>query len=143
MKTCTFFGHSENCSLSEETLTGAIENLIGEGIDTFYVGNQGQFDALVRRCLKKLRILNPHIRFYVVLAYLPAGKTEGMEDTLFPEGLEIGPPRFAIDRRNRWMIAHATHCLCWVNHTWGGAWKYARMAARRGLKMVNLGKTEL
>lgn len=92
MKTCTFFGHSENCSLAEETLTGAIENLIGEGIDTFYVGNQGQFDALVRRCLKKLRILNPHIRFYVVLAYLPTGKRRAWRIPCSRRGLKSARP---------------------------------------------------
>lgn len=55
MKACTFFGHRELYKNIESVLFQAIENLIVyENVDTFYVGNQGQFDALVHRVLKNL-----------------------------------------------------------------------------------------
>lgn len=50
-----------------------------------------------------------------------------------------GPKKFAIERRNRWMIDYADFCLCYINHTWGGAWKCARQAKRGGKTVINIG----
>ena len=138
MAACTFFGHRECWELDVNLLWGAIVRLIGEGVDTFYVGNQGGFDAMVYGCLKKLREEYPHIQVCVVLAYLPTGKQKGedMLDTMYPE-IE-GHPKFAIERRNRWMIYRAEYCICYVTHTWGGAYKFMELARRRGLKLYNL-----
>lgn len=138
MAACTFFGHRECRELDRNLLRGAIVRLIGEGVDTFYVGNQGGFDAMVYGCLKKLREEYPHIQVCVVLAYLPTGKQEGedMLDAMYPE-IE-GHPKFAIARRNRWMIDRAEYCICYVTHTWGGAYKFMELARRRGLKFYNL-----
>lgn len=143
MSVCTFFGHSSCYGLDERELRSAIETLISKGVDTFYVGNQGSFDGSVYGCLKQLRKIHPQICVSVVLAYLPAQRIEGedMSDTMYPE-IE-GHPKFAIERRNRWMIEAADYCLCYINYTWGGAYKIARLAKRRGLTVINLGGTEL
>ena len=107
MAVCTFFGHRECYSLDAQVLMDAIEDLICKGVDTFYVGNQGQFDSAVYACLKQLRKVHPHIRVYVVLAYLPTEKNEYGDpmDTMYPE-IE-GHPKFSIVRRNRWMLDHS------------------------------------
>ena len=139
MSVCTFFGHSDCYSLDETVLKSAIEELIHKGVDSFYVGNQGYFDGMVYCCLKKLRKLHPHIHLSVVLAYLPTKRCEYLDlsDTIYPE-IE-GHPKFAIERRNRYMIDMANICLCYVNHKWGGAYKFACMAKKRGLTVINLG----
>lgn len=134
---CTFFGHSECYGLDAVVLSDAIVELINLGVDSFYVGNQGNFDAMVYRCLKELRKAHPNIHISVVLAYLPV-KEQGSKDTIYPE-IE-GHPKFAIARRNRWMIGKSDYCLCYINHTWGGAYKFASMAKNRGLTVINLGK---
>ena len=142
---CTFFGHSECYGLDADILLNAIEHLINQDVDNFYVGNHGQFDGMVHGCLKQLRAVYPHIRYAVVLAYLPGEKRglEALPDTVFPEGVEVGAPRFAIERRNRWMLDASDYCLCYINHTWGGAYKFARMAKRRGLTVINMGSADL
>lgn len=142
MSVCTFFGHRECYGLNIAALRGAITDLIKQGVDTFYVGNQGYFDAAVYRCLKELRKVYLHIRICVVLAYLPTEKREDedMRDTMYPE-IE-GYPKFAIQRRNRWMIDRADYCLCYINHTWGGAYQFAVMAKDRGLTVINLGNAD-
>ena len=143
MNTCTFFGHRECYGLDMTVLQNAIEELILQGVDTFYVGNQGQFDGMVYRCLKQLRKKYPNILVSVVLAYLPTGRKEDedLADTMYPE-IE-GPPKFAIERRNRWMLAQSDHCLCCIDHSWGGAYKFARLAKHRGLKMISLGTIDM
>ena len=139
MLVCTFFGHRDCYDLDTVLLRREIENLIGSGVDTFYVGNQGQFDAIVYRCLRELREIYPSIKVFVVLAYLPAEQKEWVntEDTMYPE-IE-GHPKFAIERRNKWMIGQSDYCLCYANHTWGGAYKFAIQAKRHGLTVINLG----
>ena len=143
MSVCTFFGHRECYDLDADLLRSEIENMIGDGVDTFYVGNQGRFDAIAYRCLRELRAAYPHIHVSVVLAYLPdvSSPLWDMTDTIYPE-IE-GHPKFAIERRNRWMIGQSDRCLCYVNRTWGGAYKFAKLAKHRGLTVINLGTAML
>lgn len=141
MSVCTFFGHRECYGLDRDLLCNAIETLILQGTDTFYVGNQGQFDALVQSCLRQLSIQYPHIRYAVVLAYLPAEKRPGTDEipTIYPEGMEQGLKKFAIERRNQWMLSAADSCICYINHSWGGAYKFVKQANARGVLILNLG----
>ena len=140
---CTFFGHGDCYDVDVQKLQCAIEDLILNGVDTFYVGNQGQFDSAVYTCLKQLRSRHPHIRVCVILAYLPTEKHEDddLTDTMYPE-IE-GHPKFALDRRNRWMIDRADVCICYIDHTWGGAYKFVMLAQKRGLTVINIGSAEI
>lgn len=141
---CTFFGHKDSHGLKRETLLNAIEDLVKKGVDTFFVGHQGNFDNMVYSCLLQLKKTHPHLSCSVVLAYFPTQKNDARSDcSIFPEGLESVHPKFAIETRNKWLIDHADYCLCYVNNTWGGAYKFARKAKRRGLITINLGSTEL
>lgn len=143
---CTFFGHSDCYDLDALLLQNTIERLITDGVDTFYVGHQGNFDRMVFSCLLKLRENFPNIVFSVVLAYLPTKKSEYdsyYNFSIYPDGLETVHPRFAIDRRNRWMLEHADYCVCYINHTHGGAYKFACLAKRRGLTVINIGSEKI
>jgi len=57
--------------------------------------------------LKELSGVYPQINYYVVHAYLPEKGGEDFEHTVYPEGIETIPKRFAIDYRNRWMVGQA------------------------------------
>lgn len=132
MPACTFFGHSDCPDLRAE-LKYAVMQLVEVGVDTFYVGNQGRFDAQVRRVLSKLGV-----RYAVVLAYLPKAANGELGDTMFPEGMELVHPRFAIDRRNRWMLERSEYVVTYVRHSWGGAAKFAALADRQGKQIIRL-----
>ena len=55
MSICCFFGHRNAPDSIKPLLEKEIEHLIINGLaDSFYVGNQGNFDMLVYSCLKKL-----------------------------------------------------------------------------------------
>lgn len=41
------------------------------------------------------------------------------------------------------MIEMADTCICFVNHTWGGAYKFAKLAKRQGKTIINLGNAAL
>ena len=141
MRVCTFFGHRNCPDTIKPALRAAIEKLITEHeADTFYAGNHGGFDACVRSTLRQLQREHPHIRYAVVLAYLPTGNNQfqNSSDTMFPEGLEVGPPQFAIARRNKWLLNQADHVICYIQHSWGGAYKFAKSAKQRGINVINL-----
>ena len=141
MTACTFFGHRDCYNLQEEELEKAIIDLIGRGVDTFYVGNQGHFDGVARKLLKKLQKDYPHIQYAVVLAYLPTERREyeNYEDTIYPEGLECVPRKFAIAKRNQWMLERAQYCICYVAHSCGGAYRFAVQAKKQGKCLIQLG----
>lgn len=144
-KACCLFGHRDCFVLEESRLTDALEEQISKGVSAFYVGNQGQFDVAVRSALKKLQGRYPSVQYTVVLAYLPEKRNayESYEDTIYPEGMEAVPRKFAIVKRNRWMIERADVCICYINRTWGGAYNSVKIAQKRGLEIINLGTAEV
>lgn len=143
MASCTFFGHRLAPVDIEPQLQEVLADLVtNEKVDTFYVGTNGNFDFLVRRNLKRLKLLYPHIKYFAVLAYLPKEKSYSVDydysDTIYPEGIEKGPPRFAICRRNEWMLKRSDFVVTYVTHTSGGAVKYKERAEKRGKRVINL-----
>ena len=140
MKACTFFGNSDSpsdirCKL-KSTLTELIEK---EGVTLFYVGNNGKFDSLVQGVLEELSAVYERLEYYIVLAYLPTEK-DGLvpERTLYPEGLEKVPKRFAIDKRNLWMLGESDYAVTYVQKTFGCAQKFKALAERKNRKVREL-----
>ena len=141
MTVCTFFGHRDCPESIKPHLREVVTDLIiNKGVDTFYVGHQGRFDAIVRRVLGELVQVYPEISYAVVLAYLPIEKREedDYSDTLLPEGIEVVHPRFAISWRNQWMLKRADFVVTYITHSWGGAARYVEKAKRAGKTVVNL-----
>ena len=58
-------------------------------------------------------------------------------------GLDAAAFRSAVERRSRYLIESANAFLCYVNRTFGGAYKFSCMAKRRGLQVVNLGRATI
>lgn len=141
---CTFFGHRE-CPDLQPYIRAVLEELIiHHKVDTFLVGDSGQFDRQVRNVLKRLSQELPHIRYAVVLAYMPGKRRQEEEssDTMLPEGIELTHPKFAIDRRNRWMLEEADYVVTHICRSWGGAWKYAEMARKKQKNVYNIDKDD-
>lgn len=136
--TCTFFGHRDTPPEAESRLrTILLDLIVNKGADSFYVGNQGNFDTMARRLLSDLSEEYP-ITFTVVLAYLPKEKTDDPERTIYPEGLENVPPRFAVSYRNKWMLERADVVITYVSRSFGGAAKYKDLAGKRGKNVIEV-----
>lgn len=142
--TCTFFGHRVVTNDVKTRLRVVITDLIvHHAVDVFYVGNQGGFDEIVSEVLRELQTIYP-IDYAVVLAYFPVERdgngTPNPPDTIYPEGLETVPKRFAICYRNRWMLERADYVVTYVTHRGGsGAARYQSLAEQRGKKVISLG----
>ncbi len=83
----------------------------------------------------------PKIRAVRVLAYMPSEKErEGspLRDTLLPAEAAEGLPRFAIIRRNRWMLRVSDTVVCCVSHSYGGAAAMKKAAIAAGKWVLEL-----
>ena len=139
--TCCFFGHREVTNNIREKLTAIIKKLITEeNVTEFYVGNQGQFDSMVYSVLKELKANYPQIRYSVILAYMPDEHIKKVcgENTLFPDGMESVPKKFAISKRNDWMIQQSDFAVCYVHKITGGAAKFREKAGNKGLRVIDV-----
>ena len=97
------------------------------------------FDRMVYSVLRELAKKYPFIRYFVVFAYLPNPKLpDGHVETILPDGIETVPPRFAIARRNRWMLRQADIAVVFVRHHVGCAAQYAEEAERKGKTVIYL-----
>lgn len=138
---CAFFGHRDAPSEIRDRIKETVIDLIEEsGVTKFYVGNNGNFDRMALSVLKELGGMYPQIAYYVVYAYLPEKGVEDFEHTIYPEGIENVPKRFAIDYRNRWIVGRADIVVAYVGRSFGGAAKFVDMAERQGKDVINLCK---
>ena len=138
-----FFGHHDCPDAIKPKLRESIVNLIeNHTVDRFYVGQQGNFDAIVRSVLRELISIYPHITYAVVLERMPLKRSvvdnQDYSDTILPEGIETVHPRFAISWRNRWMIERSDYVVAYVTHSWGGATQFAELAKRQKKVVIQL-----
>lgn len=150
MKICCFAGHA-NIPNKEEgkiKLRTEIINLIeNEKVTTFYSGGKGDFDWLCAKAVDELRKDYPFIKSYWVLSYMPKEKDDYTEsvskifdDTVYPN-IENVPQRFAIVKRNKWLVNNSDFLIAYVEHDWGGAYKTLEYAEkRRKIKIINIAK---
>ena len=140
MPACTFFGHRDCPDTVKPTLRQVLIDLIeNHSVDTFYVGNQGRFDAIVRSVLRDLQHQYPQINYAVVLAYMPGKQTEydDYSDTMLPEGIESVHPRYAISWRNNWMLKQSDYVVTYITHSYGGAYQHVQKARRQNKVILN------
>lgn len=135
--TCTFFGHRECPEYVKPILQAKIIDLIeNKGVNKFYVGNHGEFDIMVYNVLKEIS-KEYDIQYNVVLAYMP-NKEHNLEYTIFPEGIEKVPPRFAINWRNTWMIKNSDYVITYVRYSFGGAAKFKELAIKQNKFVIDI-----
>ncbi len=145
MAVCTFFGHSKVIQLNETDLKLAIVDMIvNKNVNRFYVGNNGEFDSLVRKCLKEVKNEFPDIDYSVVLAYMPGRNNgtvyEDYSDTIIFEGMEKVLPKYAIIERNKRMIEKSDYVITYVKRAGGGAARFKEFAEKKGKIVINIAK---
>ena len=139
--TVTFFGHRNTPSDIGEPAEKLLMQLIEEdGADDFLVGSKGNFDRMIYAKLKKLQKKYPQIKVKIVLAHMPgtARERENFSDTVLPEEIAVSHPRYAINKRNEWMISRADTVVTYVQGVTGGAAKYKQYAEKKGKTVINL-----
>ncbi len=136
---CTFFGHRDAPSFIKPKLKEAILKLLDAGVEHFYVGNNGSFDLLVQVSLSEIAKEIPHIKYSIVLSYIDElAISENQEATIFPEGQELAYPKFAISKRNEWLLDNSYYVIAYAKNTCSNTHKIIERAKRKGLIVINL-----
>ena len=135
----TFVGHRE---ISEEPklrrwLEETVSALVHEGADTFYLGGYGQFDRLAASVVWSEKARIPQICSYLVIPYPDRSyDTAQYDGTVYPP-LESVPRRYAIAKRNEYMIQWSDVVVACVLYPFGGAAATLRYAKQRNKRIVH------
>ncbi len=142
----TFFGHS-SYSYSEEDekrLLNLIEAVAKDKPLNFYLGGYGNFDSLAKKCAKTYKKTHMNAKIIFVTPYLNKWLDDRREyfekeydEILYPE-LEHTPLKYAISKRNEWMIRQADYIITYVKTHFGGAYNALLYAAKHNKPYTNL-----
>ncbi len=131
--TATFCGHSsvEQKNDVRSWLYKIIDDLIQQGCTQFYLGGYGDFDNIAASVLYDIKSKLKGITSTLVLPY-PDRKvdTHLYDGTLYPP-LENVPKRYAILKRNQWMVDNSDIVVTYITHDWGGAYQTYEYAVKK------------
>ena len=136
----TFCGHSnyKGSADDEEKILSFLSEKIGNAHAALYLGGYGNFDSFAAACGKKYQANHPNTKLIYVTPYVTVNTQTDLYDSIIYPGLENVPPRFAISRRNKWMVDKADFVIAYIRHSWGGAFQSYTYARRAKKQIFNL-----
>jgi uncharacterized phage-like protein YoqJ len=141
----TFAGHSTvfSCEQVKEAVKEQIKNNISSNEKTvFYLGGYGEFDSICACACSELKkeysIEVVYVTPYINHSKIKEMQESGLYDTSIYPPLENVPPKFAILKRNEWMIENANLVIAYVKNNYGGAYKTLNTAKRKKKKIINI-----
>lgn len=144
--TISFCGHSKiyyNKDV-EEMLYDIIEKLINkEGVTDFLMGGYGNFDKLAAKIVKELKGIYPYINSMLVIPYLDRKYNLELYDCTIYPSLENIPYKFAILKRNQWIIENSDIVVAYVTHNCGGAAKSLVYAQKKKKQIINIAEYKM
>lgn len=137
-KTCFLFGHRDAPESILHNIEDAAEALYTQhGIREFVVGSYGNYDRLAALALTTAKTRHKDITLRLLLPYHPAERPvtppQSFDGTVYPEGLECVPRRYAIVRANQHMVRAADAIICFVQYP-GNTQKLLELAQKRAEK---------
>ena len=113
---------------------------------TCYLGGYGDFDVLCAAACRELKQEFSGMEVVYVTPYMTLSEqtkmkemqSRGLYDRFLYPPIENTPPRFAILKRNEWMMANADLIIAYVNRSYGGAYQSLVTAKRKNKKIINI-----
>ena len=145
----TFIGHSSICNhadLAEKIKASILENMIPNEHIRFYCGGYGEFDQLCAYVCRSIKELRKNCEVVYVTPYITDSHQNKIkyfnglnlyDSTLYP-GLENVPYRFAIVKRNEWMITEADLIITYIKKQYGRAYKSFLFAQKKNKQIINI-----
>ena len=111
-----------------------------------YIGGYGSFDEICAQACRELKREHKNIEIVYVAPYFRLSEQEkikdmqryGLCDTSIYPPLESVPPRFAISKRNEWMMKSADFVIAYVKRDFGGAYNSLQIAKRNKKQIINI-----
>ena len=141
---CIFFGHGNVSGAIKAPLENAILYLIEiKGVKKFYVGNNGNFDFWAQTVLKNITKTRQDVHYRIVLSHIDEqALCQEQHATIFPEGLEKALPKYAISKRNHWLIKNSAWVIAYKTNQISNCHKWVEKAKKAGLEIINLAERE-
>lgn len=147
-----FCGHSTFSPkpIYEDRIMNILEDVSNGAPITFYLGGYGDFDHFAKRCAENYKKKYPESKLIFVTPYL--GKwlddrrdyIKQYDETVYPD-IETVPLKFAISKRNEWMVNESDYVIAYVQTHYGGAYNMLLYAHKHNKPYTNIydGKYEL
>ena len=143
----TFCGHRDfvETAEAENQLTMFLEKYARENVRLVcYNGGYGNFDYFAAKCVQRMQEQYSNIRNCLVLPYIDQPFLERIEifknhfdETIYPP-LETVPKKYAIIRRNEWMVDSADVVIACVKYSWSGAARTLEYARRNKKNIIQI-----
>jgi len=109
----------------------------------FYLGGYGDFDGVCYNVLKKIKQDKGAIKIIFITPYINETYAKlkiykNMYDEIIYPEIENCPKKFAIERRNFWMIKKADFLICYIKRNYDGAYKTYKYAKTHGIPFLNI-----
>lgn len=136
---CGFMGHRDAPREVKKLLEQVIKELIRQGTRCFYVGNNGNFDLYTQQVLKEIAEREEGVIYYILLSSPRESALAGQQErTLYSEGLEKVPFRFAIAKRNEILLQKADVFVVYQKYSFSNSYKWVQRAIKAGKRIINL-----
>ena len=145
----TFIGHRS--IIINDIISNKIKNAITEVISNetsvkFYCGGYGKFDEICASICRKIKANNKNCEIILITPYFTISQQtkikallcEKLYDAVIYPPIENYSPRFAITKRNEWMIKNSDIIIAYVSHDYGGAYKSLKYAQKQNKIIMNL-----
>ena len=142
MKTVTFCGHKDilmnDAEIIRERVRDEVEKLVGRGADPFLLGGYGNFDIMCAKIVREFKEKYPHITSVHVVAYMDKPLDTKLYDYADFPPLEKVPLKFAIPKRNQYMVKKADAVVAYVKFGWGGSAKTLEYAEKKKKEIIRI-----
>ena len=145
----SFAGHAMISSADriKETVKEQIQqHICHHSVVTCYLGGYGDFDAICACACRELKQEGVNLKRIYVTPYMSLSeqakikemqRSDWYDGSLYPP-IEKTPLKFAIAKRNEWMMTNADLIIAYVHHSYGGAYRSLQVAKRKKKKIVNI-----
>ena len=104
----------------------------------FYCGGYSNFDGVCLKILLELKQEFNNIKIffispYITSSYLNSINKKNYDQIIYPE-IENTPKKYAIIKRNQWIIDHSDFIFFFVTFTFGGAFNSLNYAKKKNKK---------
>lgn len=141
----SFLGHKDsyNNEKHHDKLMNLFEDLIkSNDFVEFYFGGLSDFDNYCSKLVFKLKSKYNFVKSYLVTPYLREPYLSNLNKTYFDDiiypPIENTPPKFAILKRNQWIVENSDLVVFNLFRTFGGAYKAYQHAKRKNIKFIIL-----
>lgn len=136
----SFCGHKDVADAAQvkEKLSAVIASLIEEGATVFYLGGYGEFDSMAAHIVRDIKKIHPDVQAFLVIPYMDRDYDKNLYDGSVYPPIENAPRRFAISKRNEWMVEQSDVVVSYVTHDWGGANTTLEYAKRKRKRIISV-----